>query len=275
MYRKTALFVLILAGMMMCGCAALQQFVQAPTVSFKGVSLQDMSLIEGNMLFRLNVTNPNPIGATVRNVAYNLKLNGREFLKNTVNKKISLPAGGSSMVELPVTINYLDFFQSVAEFIESDQVAYDLSGSVGIGPLTVPYQTSGNLDIPKLPEISLENVAVSNLSLTGVSLIFSLNLENQNPFTVNLTSLNYGIKLGGIQFARGTAKNVSPIGGNSGSVMEIPLKMNFFEVGRSVYGLLTRSSSEYEMTGEMKFQLPEMGEKSFPFQTAGKVSFDN
>lgn len=88
-----------------------------------------------------------------------------------------------------------------------------------------------------------------------------------------LSGLKYGLKLGGKKVAEGTVKEISPIGEKSASVLEIPLKLSFFKLGRSVYNLLTESSSDYELTGEMKVAVPEKGEKSFTFHKAGRVPF--
>lgn len=270
--RKIALLICVL--MFICSCATLQQFVKMPSVSFQGLSFKNMSFVEGDAVFKLKVTNPNPIGANLTRVAYNLRINDKQFLKNVMNKNIALAAGGSSIVEVPVTINYMEFFQSVTEFVQSDKVAYDLSGSVGVGPLDIPYQKKGDLTVPKLPKVSLKKIAVSNPTIAGVSVILSLGMENSNPFTLDLSGLNYSIKLGGMKFAEGSATHVSPIGKNSSSTLEIPLRVNFFEASQSLYNLLTKSSSEYELAGEMKFHIPETGEKRFPFQTVGKVPFN-
>lgn len=249
------------------GCATLetlQQFIQKPEVQFEGMSLESASLAEGNLLFKFKVTNPNPIGATIRNVAYDLRFNDKTFVKNVLNKSITLKANGSNMLELPVTVSYLDLFESVTAFIQSDKLVYDLSGSVGVGPFDIPYHTKGNLTVPTLPKVSLNKVEVSNLSFTKASMMFSLDVTNSNPFTVNLTGLDYNIKLGGKEFAQGIAGNISPITKHGKTTIEIPFNMNLLELGRSAYHLLTKSSSGYEVTGAMQFNLPKNRRKRIP-----------
>jgi LEA14-like dessication related protein len=271
--NNTALSFLILIAVTICGCATLQNLVQKPQISFKGMHVNNMSLFEGDLVFKFEVTNPNPVGATLTNVAYNLKLNDEDFIKGNLNKGLSLKAGGSSIVELPVTINYFDLFETVAEVIETGEVAYNLAGSMGVGPFNIPYQTKGSFPIPKLPKVSLKDVRISDIALTGATMKLVLDMKNDNPFTVALSGLKYGLKLGGKEVANGVVKEIPPIGEKTSSVLEIPLKLSFFKLGRSVYNLLTESSSDYELTGEMKVAVPEKGEKSFTFQKAGKVPF--
>ncbi len=272
MSRKTVLSILaVITIILHYSCATIQQLVQKPTVTFEGISLKDMSLFEGTLLFNFKVTNPNPIGTKIRNIAYDLKINDKEFLEGTFEKGIKIAANGSNTVGLPITIEYLNLFQSVTEFIQSDRVAYDLSGIIGVGPFDIPYQTEGELDIPKLPELSLKKIEVSDFSLTGASVLFQLELRNDNSFVINPSGLDFSIKLGGIEFSEGTSSNVSPVGEGDKTTLEIPVNISFLKLGRSAYQLLTTSSSGYELAGEMKFNVPKIGERSFPFQKTGKV----
>lgn len=271
--RNTALSFLILTAVTICGCATLQNLVQKPEIAFKGMHVKNMSLFEGDVVFKFEVSNPNPVGARLTNIDYNLKLNEEDFIKGNLDQGLSLKAGGSSIVELPVTINYFDLFETVAEVIETGEVAYNLTGSMGVGPFDIPYQTRGSFPIPKLPKVSLKDLRISDISLTGATMKLSLDMRNDNPFTVALSGLKYGLKLGGKEIAKGAVKEIPHIGEKSSSVLEIPLKLSFFKLGRSMYNLLTETSSDYELTGEMKVAVPEKGEKSFTFQKAGKVPF--
>ena len=73
------------------GCAALQQLVLKPPVDFEGVSVSDVSLFEETLLLKLSVNNPNPIGISLRNVAYELTLNNsndfKKALRTSKNKR--------------------------------------------------------------------------------------------------------------------------------------------------------------------------------------------
>ena len=271
MFRRVSPLVLATIVVALCSCATIQELVKKPDVTVEGMSLKDVSLFEGTMLFTFRVTNPNPIGVAVNNVAYDLKINGRDFVRSAVKQNMNVRAGGTSTVNLPVTVAYLDLFETVTEFMKSERASYDLSGSVGVGPFDIPFRTKGSLDIPRLPDISLKRVNVSSISLAGATVLFSLEMKNDNPFSVNLDGLDYGITLGGTEFVSGESRSVHSIGKKGRSLLEIPLDINFLKLGQSTYNLLRGSSSGYELTGEMVFELDRMGKKRFPFRRSGKV----
>jgi LEA14-like dessication related protein len=271
MFFKLCVLFLISGFIFVLGCATVQQFIQTPKVAFENLSLRDASLFESTLLFQFNVDNPNPIGATIRRIAYDLKIQQRDFASGTLEEGIKLKAGGTERVTVPVRMKYLEVFESIVEFVQSNRVAYELSGSFSVGPFDIPYRHRGNLDIPKLPDISLDDVRISALSATGATLTFSLNMTNSNSFPVQLNGLDYGIQLGGIEFADGRMRDVSTLNKRGDTRVDIPVNISFFNLGHSAYRLLTGTSSDFDLTGAMQFKVPAKGIENFPFRKTGTV----
>lgn len=258
---------LLLAG----GCATLQGIVQKPEIEFAGVSLDHMTLFEATPVFKFKMTNPNPVRIPVGAITYNMSINDRKFVSGVADKGMKIGARESGIVSVPVNVDYLDLFETFTEFNASREVRYNLSGAIDVGPFQIPFAHEGSLMVPKLPEISLKNVAVSDLSLTRAKVELILGIENSNPFAVKLNGLQYGIKLGGKEFVRGEMRAVPAVDEKGVSTLTIPMNVNFFKLGRSVYSLLKETSSMYELSGEMKFDIPRIGEKRVPFTQKGSV----
>ncbi len=253
------------------GCATIKGMVQKPQVRFAGMGLDNLSLLEATPIFKFKVSNPNAFGVMIKSVAYNLKINQRKFIKGVADKGVQLPAGETDIIEVPITVNYLDLFESITEFKNSARVDYDLSGNIEIGPFTIPYENQGKLTIPRLPRVSLQNVKVADLTLTGADVTFDLEIGNDNPFALNLSGLNYGIRLGGKEFISGETRAIPTVEKNGFSTLSVPMRVNFFKLGRSVYNLLKSSTSDYEIIGEMQVDVPKGGQKRIPFQHSGNV----
>ncbi len=267
-------FIILLIGVITLGsCATLQQVIQKPIVEFDSMSLRDMSLFEGTAVFKFEVTNPNPIGLTLNSLSYNLKIDDGDFVKGVLDKDLTLAAKDSNHIELPITIKYLDFFDSVSELIKKDHVTYDLSGIFEFFGFDIPYHKSGDIQIPDLPKISMDSVDIKDISLTGASIVFALSLDNQNAFPVDISGLDYSIKLCAIEFAGGKSQSSINIGKNGRTTIKVPVNLNFLQMGLAAYNLLAKSSSEYNLTGNIKINVPNLGEKSLPFSKIGDVTF--
>lgn len=271
--KKNYLLIGMALLLLIAGCASLKKLIRKPTLTYEKMTAKDISLFQSTLLFHFKLSNPNSIGAKIRTIRYNIKFNGKEFTKGDLDEGIHLPAKGDSKLELPVTLTYLELFETVSDFLKSDSVHYDLSGSVGIGPFDLPYHKEGDIPIPKLPNVSLKKVRISKLSLTGATVQVTVDLQNTNAFSVNVNKINYRLKLAGATFAQGVSETVSPISENGRSTLDIPLTVSFVKMGRSAYNLLTQSASDYELSGQMVFTIPGIGEKKFDFNQTGHIPF--
>ena len=90
------------------------------------------------------------------------------------------------MLELPIVIHYDDIFESSENIPETNKLGYDLSGTMDVGPFTLPYQAKGSLNLPKIPKLSLKTIRVSEISQTYASVIFEMDIDNGNPFGQSL-----------------------------------------------------------------------------------------
>lgn len=255
--------VLILAG-----CATLNQIVQTPQVSFDGLKVKDASLTDGTFDFNFIVQNPNPIGIHASRITYTLKLNGLNFVSGKLDHGLSLPSNGAGLMTIPVHIQYLEVFDSMMEMVRRKTAAYDVSGSLHVGPITVPFQARGTFDLPQMPKISLESIRIEQFSLLGARLRCRVNLDNPNAFTLLIKNMDYSLKLGGTSFAQASAVPGKPIGANSDSAMDLVFNVSFAQLGRTAYQLLQGNSTQYTLDGKL---VMDKSDKLLPFSLGGKV----
>jgi len=269
--RKPCISILLLAGILcITGCQSLEHFFQKPSVSFNSIKIKDMSIQNATVVFYFDVSNPNPFGAALNSLTYNLAVNQKSIARGTADKGIHIPAKGLKKVELPVSIDYFDIIDSLGDLVTKKEIAYELTGTFNLMGFSLPYQTSGTLPLPKLPGIIIKEIGVKNLSWAGAALDFVLELENSNSFGMNLNGLEYNISIGGESLINGKSINGTSIPQNGKTTMNIPIDVNFIQLGKSAFNLLSGESSNYEINGEMIFNVLG-GEKRIPFSNAGNV----
>ena len=139
-------------------------------MSIQGVSAQGFT-----MNFDVNVTNPNSMALPLAAADYKLGVSGANLLDGKVKPEGSLPANGSRMIGLPVTVTFENLL--VAEkAIQTGggNIPYDLSGGLSfdtgtplLGQLRVPLSYSGTLalrDILKDPKALFGSDAAKKLA---------------------------------------------------------------------------------------------------------------
>jgi len=270
--KRTAIIIGAVVLLTLGGCATIEQLIQKPEITFDSLGTRDMSLLDGTFLFRFNVSNPNPVGVHLGDILYDLDINGKRLVSSQLSKGLDLAASGTSPLEIPVTIDYLDFFNSLSQLVGADQLDYRLSGSAAVGPFRIPYSSAGKLDIPKLPDITVENIEIESFSLTGAKLKMTLELKNPNAFAMKMDGLEYAAQLGDVKLAEGKANMSTALGANGRSLMDLDLNLSFLELGRSARTLLSGSSAPCRLTGNILTKTPA-GMQKLPFQFDGNVPF--
>ena len=272
MQKKTALAAILALVLTVGGCATIQELVKRPEITFDSLDAREMSLTQGTFLFRFNVANPNPVGLHLDDILYDLEINGQRLVSSRLDQGVNLVASGSAPLEIPITINYLDIFDSLTKLVGSDTLDYRLSGSAAVGLLRIPYRSSGKLDVPKLPDISVESIKIDSLSFGGAALKMTLGLKNPNAFGLKMDGMEYAARLGDLQLAKGTTRNITPLTAKGRSLMDIAVNLDFLEMGRGAMTLLSGSSAACNFTGNMLMETPA-GTQKIPFRFDGKVPF--
>lgn len=270
--KKHLLLLLMAAALIAGGCKSLEPFFARPDVSFETLSVKDMSLTQATLVFTFRVHNPNPMGVNVNAATYDLRIDDRPMARGTFDDGIRLPAAAARSMDLPVTINFTDVFQNFAAMATRESVPYVLSGSFNMLGFDLPYRTEGSLPVPKLPRISLKSVRVGKVGFSGADLDFILTLANPNPFPVHPAGLDYAIELGGIRFLSGQTQTVSAVGANGTTQVTIPATIDFIGLGRTAMHLLNNASAPYNLSGNLRFDLPGTGQQALAFDKSGQVS---
>ncbi len=262
---------LCLLAAMPIGCATLDEMIQKPKATFKNMRLTDASLLQSTAVFDFDVSNPNPIGIHARSISYDLKLNGNHFVKGELDQGISLDAGGTSRMSIPVTMRYLDFYQTLTRLWQNESAEYDLNGGFSVGPFTIPFQAKGRFNLPRMPKIDVEAIEIKKLSFTGAALNCRLKLYNPNTFNLLFKKLNYDLKLGGTSFATASAQPKGPIAQKGQSVVNLGFNVSFSQLGHSAFRLLQGAKADYSLDGTLVFDDPAGGGRQAPFKLNGRV----
>jgi LEA14-like dessication related protein len=269
-WRQPALLAALV--MMISGCAGLGEIVQEPRLQFKKVTPRAFSLADARFDFDFDVHNPNPLGLRLSQVTYNLALNRHPLVDGTVNEGIALPARGSAPLTLPVRLNFKDLLAAVGDMGSSPKLPYQLNGKVFVGPLAIPYDVEGELELPRLPKIELAGVQIRELSLSGARLACQVRMTNRNAIPLDLGKLVYQLQLGDIQVAAGETAPLAPLKASGTDRLSLDTRIRFREVGMGLLKLLQGgTTTAYTLQGSFSQPLPGGGDHQIPFSFSGKT----
>ncbi len=253
---------------------------QKPKVSVADQRLTRLDFKRVNMAFGIQVDNPNPIAIQLAGLDYDLKLADQSFVTGKQGKQMRLAASASSRIELPLSISFQELYQGIAALKGKQQIPYELTTGLLInvpllGKLRYPVTTRGTLPLPRLPELSLQNLSLEKLNFTSATLTLKLAVHNPNAFSLALNRLNYDFKVNGKRWASGNTQALGNLAQQQKSTISLPITLNFMELGSGLYSLLQGGQPlNYSLSGKLDARSGHklIGSFDMPFDTSGRVA---
>ena len=286
MHRQTIILLFLI--MLFQGCSSLQQAEQLmsgiqPTGEVKGVKLSGLDLRGIDLLFDVEVDNPNPVVISLDGLDYDLKLLDRSFLKGQQSMGMSLAADGKSQVKLPVRMEFEQLLKHYSDLSKRDEVPYQLDLGLGVdvpllGRVRLPVSYQGRLPVPKLPDVRVSRIDVQRLSLQAIDLMLELEVANPNRFALMLQRLDYQFKLNGIDVGQGAAAQTLSVDEQGKGRIRLPLSLDLQKAGSGLYGALVGGRGlSYELNGMLDAtgDTPIIGDIKIPLDKQGRFNLNH
>jgi LEA14-like dessication related protein len=268
---------------MTLSCASVNELVesavQKPVVAFSRVTIDRLSFDSANLLVELKITNPNRLGVNLTGFDYDLALNQTSFLRGERDEGIEIPASGTNIIPIPLTLHYNDIYTTFSTLKSQDSTTYRISCGLSfnlpvIGEQRIPVSREGSIPLLKLPKISLETLKVKSLNLTGADLEMRLHLDNPNMLAFELAGINYDFNINEQNWLSGKSQERQAIAARGQSDIVIPFSLNFLQIGQSAVQLLNGDSNlAYTLKGNFALESsnPLLDAVTLPFERSGSV----
>ncbi len=252
------------------GCATLENQFKQPEVSLGDARITSMSLQDAQLAFDVDVKNPNSIGLSLKGLTYTLQVQGKQLFSGTHSDRFEINGNSTSRVTLPFTLRYDDVLGTIMALRDNKELSYQISGEADFGWIRLPYSKSGTIAMPKLPEISVENLRINRLGLDGVDLVLALKVGNSNSFPIRLDGLDYNLKLANSSLIKGGSTTPFSVAANNNGQMVLNLSLNYAQIGALMQALRSSNSMPIEFNSLMK--LPGInGGTTLPYDWKGEI----
>ncbi|MEW8658962.1 MAG: LEA type 2 family protein [Candidatus Thiodiazotropha endolucinida] len=284
MPRYISLLICCLLIGLVQGCSSLQQVGQVvegrkPTAQVEGIRLTGLDFDGVDLVFDVDVHNPNLFAIDLADFDYDLQLFEQSFLKGRQSAGVDLAAQTTSRIEVPLRLGFQQLLKSYHQLRNADQASYQLDMGLGfkmpvIGSLRLPVSFAGDFPVPKIPDFSIRSLSVKRLTLNEAEVLLQLGVENPNSFSLVLQQLDYNLKLNGAAIGKGLIRQPVDIAQGGNSVVSIPLTIDLAEAGKGLYSaLLGLSGIRYELNGSILASGPRELLESFkiPLEKQGHI----
>ena len=272
----------LLGSMFLSSCATIQNVIQTlqPELELKGVHFTGITFDALDLAVDVKVHNPNPLSIELVGFDYDLKINDTSFLKGQQDKVSKIAARGDSDLQIPVTVNFKNLYETFKTLKQQDSTAYQIGCGVsfdlpGLGKTRVPLKAEGELPMVKLPDIEVRHLKIKKLSFSGAKLELELRLKNSNPFALLLNSIDYELVINGKSWATGVGENVTQVTPKGETVFNLPIALDFDQIGSSVSQILSgKELLNYQLRAKLGVgsALPLLNNLTIPLDRSGTLN---
>jgi LEA14-like dessication related protein len=121
------------------------------------------------------------------------------------------------------------------------------------------------------PTASIKAVNFSDLSLDGLTLVFDVEVTNPYSLPLPLSDVAYSLATSDQPFLSGTAKTAGTIPAGQAKTLQLPAKIAFTDLFRTVSGLRPGAVVPYTATMDLSVDAPAVGKIALPLKKSGQL----
>ena len=120
------------------------------------------------------------------------------------------------------------------------------------------------------PKVTVENVVVRDVALSGVTLDVTVAIDNPNSYGVDFSKLKYKVFIEGEELLKGETNEKSIIDGKKKNFVTLPLEIKYKGLKSGISGVFNKKKIHYKFTGVVVLDT-KVGNLSFDVEREGDI----
>jgi LEA14-like dessication related protein len=121
------------------------------------------------------------------------------------------------------------------------------------------------------PQVTLKDVKLTGVGLTGGSLDVILNVYNPNNYRLDASRLTYRVLMDTVAFANGSVDQALTVQSKDSTAVRIPVNFSYNGLGAAGRQILNTGSVNYRVLGDLVVATP-LGNFTVPYDRTGRFS---
>jgi LEA14-like dessication related protein len=271
-YTKIAVFVAALCAIVtFSNCQTVMSALQEPLISLHSVELASVNFTGMQLLCKVQVENPNAFDIPFPETGWEFFINTHSFISGVVKNNQRIRAKRTTLVDVPVNLNYLEIFNVFTSLKGGRQADYKVALAVKfsipvIGDKVWQFEHEGTIPIPQLPRLSMPSMSIGTVDFTKAEILVTVNVENPNAFELPPFTIAYDYLVNRNSFINSSIETAAPLAAAAVTPVIIRLSVNYADLFRNFQSLLNSGEvpSLISLTGN--FGIPAFSGENFNMQ---------
>ncbi len=227
------------------------------TLALKERVIRNLSSTGLVLAFHITVLNPADTDRELVRYRYRVRINQTVYLNMTVplETPLTVPAGGETVVALPVKISY-DNLRAAVGPVEG-QALCDVVGDMYFlnerrREQRVPFAFSGEFPIFQDPEIELLPLKVNDLTVGGADVVFRPRFKNFNGYELIVDTIDFDLYFSGKHVLAGPLPGDKSLPPTGEKTFSLPFLLDFFEAGEEIRACFEKDEFPCRFAGRIE-----------------------
>ena len=119
-------------------------------------------------------------------------------------------------------------------------------------------QSCGTLDKrlnPAQPKVFVDDIEIEDTSLSGLTALLTLNVENPNDFDLNAKGLDYTMNLAGTNILSGESQSNMSVPALGSGKIEVPVRISYASILETIPKVMETGVASYNFSGSIHTRL--------------------
>jgi len=258
----------LIAVIILTTCAHLEAIIQEPIVSLDSTNLTSITLQGTELLCKIKIHNPNRIDIPFPEIDWELHINENSFIKGTILNNNPLKKRDSTIVDVPISLNYLEIFNSIKSLIGNKEANYGVSLAAKfdipvIGERVWDYKHEGIFPLLQPPKINMPSIKLDKIDFTKADLIFTMDVENPNSFALPMPKMDYDYKISNNSYIKSSVGTGGMLAAAAATPVAIQLSVNYLDLLQKIVALVNANEAPSLLSLNTDFGLPAFPDNVF------------
>ena len=266
----------LLAVFSLSTCQSLYAALQEPLVSLHSVEITGLSFTGAQLLCKVQVENPNAFDIPFPETGWEFFINANSFISGVIKNNEQIRARRSTLVEVPVNLNYVDIFNTFRSLKGSQKADYKIALAIKfaipiLGDKVWNFEREGEFPVLQLPRLSMPSMRFDSLDFTKADILVSFNVENPNPVDLPPFSFVYNYFVDRNSFIQSSVENNAPLAAAAITPVVIRLSVNYANLYRTFQTLLNSGEAPSLISLSGDFGIPAFSGDAFKLDIPGSL----
>jgi LEA14-like dessication related protein len=257
-------------------CETVQTVLQEPVISLHSLELAKVNFTDAQILCKVQIDNPNVFDIPFPEIGWEIFLNANAFINGVVKNDQKIKGRNSTLVDIPVSFEYLYVFRTFASLLGSKSIEYKIPLALKFSIPILGYkiwrlEPQGVLPLPQVPKLNTPTVRIASSNLSMVELVVSMNVENPNTFSLPPPKIAFNYMVNNTSILRNSFENRTQLAASSVTPVMFGLAVHFTDVFRIIPSLINSSSASTLLDMSVDFGVPAFSSQKFNLQVPGSL----